>query len=51
MEAIAPYVKGIPLELSASGDLKTTDYKKALKDTRAWIVSNRSNYELITDVF
>jgi hypothetical protein len=51
MEAIAPYVKGIPLELSASGDLKTDDYKKTLKDTREWIKANRSSYELITDIY
>jgi len=51
MEAIAPYIKDIPLELGSSGDLKTDDYKKALKDTRTWIIANKENYELITNVF
>jgi len=51
MEAIAPYVKGIPLELGTSGDLKTTNYKQALKDTRAWIVQHKNDYELNRELF
>ena len=51
MEMIAPYVKGIPLEIGPSGDLKTKDYKKTLEDTREWILANRSNYELVTNIY
>ncbi|MEM9823323.1 MAG: hypothetical protein AAF985_19735 [Bacteroidota bacterium] len=51
MEAIAPYVKGIPLQVGASGDLVATDYRQALKTTREWIRANRDNYELNTEVY
>ena len=51
MEAIAPYVEGIPLEIGPSGDLVTNDYKSALTKTRKWISDNRSEYQLITDKF
>ena len=51
MEAIAPYVKDIPLHLSASGDLMVTDYKQALQTTRDWITANRDQYELNTDIY
>ncbi len=51
MEAIAPYVEGIPLEIGPSGDLVTNDYKKALSQTRQWINNNRSTYQLITDKY
>ncbi|MEM9821973.1 MAG: hypothetical protein AAF985_12910 [Bacteroidota bacterium] len=51
MEAIAPYVKDIPLQLSASGDLVTTDYNKTLETTREWILANRNSYELNTNIY
>lgn len=51
MEAIAPYIEGIPLEIGPSGDLVTNDYEKALIETRKWINNNRSEYQLITDKF
>jgi len=51
MEAIAPYIEGIPLEIGPSGDLVTNDYKKALSKTRKWITDNRSAYQLITDKY
>lgn len=51
MEAVAPYVKGIPLELGASGDLVTTDYAKAIEKVREWITRNKATYELTTDIY
>ncbi|MEM9820881.1 MAG: hypothetical protein AAF985_07405 [Bacteroidota bacterium] len=51
METLAPYVKGIPLQLGASGDLLSNDYQQALKTTREWILANRDNYELRTDLY
>ncbi|MEM9824931.1 MAG: hypothetical protein AAF985_27860, partial [Bacteroidota bacterium] len=51
MEAIAPYVKGIPLRVGASGDLITTDYQQALTTTRQWITAHRDNYELNTEIY
>jgi len=51
MEAIAPYIEGIPLEVGPSGDLVTNDYQKALSETRNWINNNRSAYQLITDKY
>ncbi|MEM9819456.1 MAG: hypothetical protein AAF985_00230 [Bacteroidota bacterium] len=51
MEAIAPYVKGIPLQVGSSGDLVSTDYQQTLKTTREWIRKHQHDYQLNTDIY
>jgi hypothetical protein len=36
MELLAPVVKNFPLELGPSGDIETSNYENALKQTRDW---------------
>ena len=40
-----------PVEVGISGDLKTTDYRKALQEVRQWIGEHRGDYELLTEVY
>ena len=51
VEQVAPYIKDFPVEVGASGDLKTDDYKAALKEVWAWIEEHRTDYELIEDKY
>lgn len=37
MEQLAPVLEGYPLQLEASGDVKTKDYEKALGSVRTWL--------------
>lgn len=48
MEHLATVIKGYPLELDASGDVKTKDYVAALKTVREWFVKH-PNYEILKD--
>lgn len=48
MEQLAPIVKGYPLQLDASGDVKTNDYVAALKTVREWF-GKHAKYEILTD--
>lgn len=48
---IAPYIKNFPVEVSASGDLKTKDYDKTLQDVRSWIKENNGTYQIIDHSF
>lgn len=41
MEMLAPVIDKYPLELDASGDIKTKDYKKSLVTVRAWFERNK----------
>jgi len=50
MEQLAPVVKGYPLSLDASGDVKTNDYVAALKTVREWFAKHQ-NYEIIKDKY
>lgn len=50
MEQLAKAVKDYPLELDASGDIKTKDYKQALIEVRAWFDKNK-NYEIDRSTF
>lgn len=50
MEQLAKAVKNYPLELDASGDIKTKDYKKALLDVRAWFDAH-PDYELNANTY
>lgn len=51
MEELAPYVEDFPVQVGASGDLDTDDYKKTLKDVRTWIGAHRGDYHLKTEVY
>jgi hypothetical protein len=51
IEQIAPYIENFPAEISASGDLKTKDYEKALQDVRAWIKQNKESYAIKKEEF
>ncbi len=48
MEQLAPLIKGYPLALDASGDIKTNDYVAALKTVREWFTKH-PNYEILKD--
>ena len=45
-EAVAPYVQGFPVRIDASGDLDTDNYAQALVSIRAWVTTNRQNYQV-----
>jgi hypothetical protein len=42
MEYLAPVIIDYPYELSAGGDIETSDYDKALKEIRLWFTQNPS---------
>jgi len=50
MEQLAPVIKGYPLALDASGDVKTNDYVAALKTVREWFTKH-PNYEILKDKY
>jgi hypothetical protein len=50
MEQLAPIIKGYPLALDASGDIKTNDYVAALKTVREWFTKH-PNYEILKDKY
>jgi HEAT repeat protein len=51
MEQLAPVIEGYPLQLDASGDVKTKDYEKALVTVRNWIGGKGKNYKIRVDGF
>jgi hypothetical protein len=51
LEFVAPVVKDFPLKVDVDGDLDVNNYEEALKTARAWIVLNKSNYEIFRDKF
>ena len=51
MEQLAPAIKDYPLELDASGDIKTKDYKKSLESVRNWFLQNKGNYSINDSMF
>lgn len=51
MEQLAPVIDGYPLQLDASGDVKTKDYVKALTSVRKWIGGKGSSYKIRRDTF
>ena len=51
MEQLALVIEGYPLQLDASGDVKTKDYVKALASVRNWIKGKGGNYKIKRDVF
>ena len=50
MEALAPVIENYPLRLTASGDLDTGNYEKALTDIRRWFREHK-NYEISRNSF
>ncbi|MEZ4946410.1 MAG: HEAT repeat domain-containing protein [Cyclobacteriaceae bacterium] len=46
MELLAPVIEKYPLEVDASGDIKTKDYKKSLATVRNWFEKN-SDYKIV----
>jgi hypothetical protein len=50
MEHLAPVIDDFPLELDASGDIKTKDYVAALKKVRDWFEKN-TNYKILRDKY
>jgi len=50
MEQLAPVIKGYPLQLDASDDIKTDDYVAALKTVREWFTKH-PNYEILKDKY
>ena len=46
LEFLAPVVNGFPLEIDASGDIKTKDYAVALQQAREWFIVN-PQYQII----
>lgn len=46
MEQLAPVIRDFPLEVDASGDIKTKDYKKALTTARTWFKEKGEAYEI-----
>ncbi|MEM8906793.1 MAG: hypothetical protein AAGD05_03010 [Bacteroidota bacterium] len=51
MEALAPYIKDLPVTVGPSGDLAVDDYAQALQTTRQWILDHQDHYELRTDIY
>jgi hypothetical protein len=51
MEYMAPVIKDFPLETHASGDIKTSDYKAALKTVRTWFNTRGDGYEIVKTGF
>ena len=51
MEALAPVVVNFPLTTDSNGELITSSYEKALKETREWFNQHGSSYELRTDTY
>ena len=51
IEQIAPYIQGFPVEIGASGDLKTKDYEKTLLEVRNWIKQNKDTYIIKKEAF
>jgi len=51
MEMLAPLIKDFPLEVHASGDIKTDCYREALEITRQWFREHRTSYVILTDRF
>jgi hypothetical protein len=50
MEEIAPAIKSYPVAVDDFGDLKVTDYEKALVDVRQWFAAN-PNYEINSNIY
>ncbi|MDR2906495.1 MAG: hypothetical protein LBU91_00700 [Bacteroidales bacterium] len=51
MEMLAPVIKDFPLELEASGDIKTKSYEKALQTLRKWFEKHKTDYVILTEDF
>jgi hypothetical protein len=51
MEILAPVIKGFPLQLNPSGELKTKDYQQAYKRARKWLKDNERKIRIIEDQF
>lgn len=50
MELLAPVIEGLPVELNASGDLKTDNYADALASVRQWFILHET-YTINNDTF
>jgi hypothetical protein len=48
MEQLAPAIKGYPLDLDESGDIKSKDYQASLASVRHWFTKH-TNYEILRD--
>jgi len=51
MEMLAPVIADYPLELEASGDIKTDDYSKSLTKVREWFKNKKNDYVIKTETF
>lgn len=51
MEFLAPVIVDFPLEVDIAGEIRTDDYKKALKTTRDWFEEHQENYQLARDTY
>jgi hypothetical protein len=51
MEMLAPLIKDFPLEVEASGDIRTRDYREALQILRRWFNTHRTDYVILTESF
>lgn len=51
MEQLALAIKNYPLTLDASGDVRTSDYKKSLATVREWFRQSKGNYSIDNTTF
>jgi hypothetical protein len=51
MEMLAPVIKDFPLEVEASGDIKTRNYRDALQTLRRWFEQRKTDYVILTENF
>lgn len=51
MEMLAPVINNYPLEVTASGDIKTKDYEAALTQVRKWFEDKKGNYTINIENF
>jgi hypothetical protein len=51
MEYLAPVIEYYPVETNASGDIKTSDYKRALITVREWFAKQNGRYIINSSTF
>ncbi len=51
IEGLAPIINNFPYTVDDYGDLETDDYNKVLPKVRKWIMKNKANYTLNTEIY
>ncbi|MFP4046195.1 MAG: hypothetical protein ACLFT4_00365 [Bacteroidales bacterium] len=51
LELLAPVIKDFPLKVDSFGELKTDNYREALKTARAWFAEHKDDYLLKKNIY